>query len=285
MDPPRRAAVPRPLLVFSDLDGTLLDHHTYRWDAALPALTELRKAGAVLVLCSSKTRAEMEELQGELGIEGPLIVENGGAVVLTGRSRWERAFPDRLGDRPAKVFGAPYPVLREALGELRRAIGADLKGFGDLSVEEVARVTGLPAKRAARARAREFDEPFLWEPEPPEEEVSRVQAFLAQRGLRLTRGGRFWHLLGPNDKGRAVRWLVEAVGALEGLRPRTLGLGDAANDLPLLEAVDEGVLVERPGGGHLEGAPAGVRRVPGEGPVGWNRAVREWLERVKTGDP
>ncbi|WP_459943077.1 MULTISPECIES: HAD-IIB family hydrolase [Deferrisoma] len=277
--------MPRPLLVFSDLDGTLLDHHTYRWDAALPALTELRKAGAVLVLCSSKTRAEMEELQRELGVEGPLIVENGGAVVLTGRSPWERAFPDRLGARPAKVFGAPYPVLREALGELRRAIGADLKGFGDLSVEEVARVTGLTAERAARARAREFDEPFLWEPEPSEGEVSRAQAFLAQRGLQLTRGGRFWHLLGPNDKGRAVRWLVEAVGALEGLRPRTLGLGDAANDLPLLEAVDEGVLVERPGGGHLEGAPAGVQRVSGEGPVGWNRAVREWLERVKTGDP
>jgi len=274
---------PAPLLVFTDLDGTLLDHHTYRWDAARPALEALGRAGALVVLCSSKTRAEMEAVQEDLGLSGPLIVENGGAVVSTGPGELEAAFPDRVGGRPAKVFGAAYPDLRRALQALREELGADLRGFGDLSPSEVARLTGLPEDRARLAKAREFDEPFLWEPEPSAAEVARARELLAGRGLRLTRGGRFWHLMGPSDKGRAVAWLIRQVSRVRG-RPRTLALGDGENDLPMLCAVDEGVVVERGDGGHLEPLPPGLRKVPGRGPVGWNRAVLEWLARQVGGE-
>jgi len=45
---------------FSDLDGTLLDARTYSFDAALPALGILRARRVPLVVCSSKTRTEIE---------------------------------------------------------------------------------------------------------------------------------------------------------------------------------------------------------------------------------
>ncbi len=275
---------PAPLLVFTDLDGTLLDHHTYRWDAAGPALEALGRVGALVVLCSSKTRAEMEAVQADLRLSGPLIVENGGAVVSTGAGVLESGLPDRVGGRPAKVFGTAYAELRRALEALREELGADLRGFGDLSPAEVARVTGLPEDRARLAKAREFDEPFFWEPAPSPAEVARAREILAGRGLRLTRGGRFWHLMGPNDKGRAVAWLIEQVSRVRG-RPRTLALGDGENDLPMLCAVDEGVVVERGDGGHLAPLPPGLRKVPGRGPVGWNRAVLDWLARHAGGEP
>jgi mannosyl-3-phosphoglycerate phosphatase len=107
-----------------------------------------------------------------------------------------------------------------------------------------------------------------------------VRSWLAARGLRLTRGGRLWHLTGSNDKGRAVRWFLDAAEEFWGERPRSLALGDSENDLPMLAAVDQGVLVERPGGGHLEPRPPGVATVAGVGPAGWARAVLAWLERL-----
>ena len=47
------------LIIFSDLDGTLLDHDDYRWQAADPALARLRAANIPLVLNSSKTVPEI----------------------------------------------------------------------------------------------------------------------------------------------------------------------------------------------------------------------------------
>ena len=47
-----------PLLVFTDLDGMLIGHETYSWEAARPALNPLRTIGAGTVLASSKTAPE-----------------------------------------------------------------------------------------------------------------------------------------------------------------------------------------------------------------------------------
>lgn len=66
------------LLVFTDLDGTLLDHHTYSWQPARPALERLDGLKIPLILCSSKTSPEMLGLRAELGNRHPFIVENGG---------------------------------------------------------------------------------------------------------------------------------------------------------------------------------------------------------------
>ena len=71
-----------PLLVVSDLDGTLLDHTTYAFDAARAALERLRDARVPLVLCTSKTRAEVEPIRAALRNAHPFIVENGGGVFV-----------------------------------------------------------------------------------------------------------------------------------------------------------------------------------------------------------
>ena len=273
-------AAPRGL-VFTDLDGTLLDHRTYEHAPARPALDALAGAGIPLVLCSSKTRAEMLVVQREIGVAGPFIPENGGAVLLSGEAgALAEAFPDRWAGLPAKVFGTGYSALRGALRGLREELSAELRGFGDAALGEVVAWTGLDRERARLAKERDFDEPFVWEPEPGEAQVENARRWLDARGLRLTRGGRFWHLTGPSDKGRAVRWLIETAACLWGARPATLALGDSPNDLPMLAEVDEGVLVERPEGGHLVPRPPGLRTEKGVGPVGWNRAVLGWLERA-----
>lgn len=267
-------------VIFTDLDGTLLDHHSYRWQAAQPALDALVRRGVVLVLCSSKTRAEMFSVQAALGIDGPLIVENGGAVYAAQWSPWAGLLPQRSGEWPVRRFGTGYPELRAGLLALRSEFGPGLRGFGDTDPAGVAAWTGLPLPQAELAWQREFDEPFLWQPEPTADDLHRAQRILTPRALHLTRGGRFWHLLGDNDKGRAVTWLLETWTRAGGVRPPSLALGDSENDLPMLVAADRGVLVERAGGGHLTARPPSVEAVAGRGPEGWNRAVLAWLDAL-----
>jgi mannosyl-3-phosphoglycerate phosphatase len=220
----------RPLLVASDVDGCLLDEETYSPGAAAEALAALEASGIPLVLCSSKTRAEME------------------AILELGTAR---------------------EILVARLGEMAAETGAGLVGFSTLSASQVSRLTGLPEERSRRALERLYDEPFLLE--GPEAAVAEAAA---RRGLRVTRGARFLHLTGPVDKGHAFRRLLQ-IYADAGRRFATVGLGDARNDLPLLQAVDRPIVVPRPGGIDAELARAlpGAERAPAPGPTGWGCAV------------
>ena len=76
------------LAIFTDLDGTLLDHDTYEWSPARPMLDRIREEGWPLVFVTSKTRAEVEGLRTEMEVDEPFIVENGAAAF----------FPPRYGD-------------------------------------------------------------------------------------------------------------------------------------------------------------------------------------------
>ena len=64
------------LVVITDLDGALLDHKTYSYQKALPALHRLKATATPLVPLSSKTEAEITALLKEMGFLGtaPFIV-------------------------------------------------------------------------------------------------------------------------------------------------------------------------------------------------------------------
>lgn len=263
------------LVIFSDLDGTLLDHHTYSYQPALPALRELQRRGIPLVLCSSKTRAEMVPLHQELGLDAPIITENGGGVFAPQTSALVKGEPWRDAGDGWQVLeiGLPIDEVRKRLAAFQDRLG--LRGFGDLSDHEVAKLTGLGKDQAARARRREFNEPLL----PPGDEKAgqALMAAAQEAGLQVTQGGRFWHLLGGGDKGKAVR-LVSLLYSKREPELKTMALGDAPNDLSMLEAVDRPVLVAQPGGGHAELELPGLVLEPLAGPAGFNHAVLAALE-------
>lgn len=262
----------RALLVATDLDACLLDEHSYSWDAARPALARLRDAGGLLVLASSKTRAEMEPLAEALGCRPPLIVENGGAIVVP-PGRLRSPAPAAVADgRVVIALGAPRRELVRALAQIGAEGGGRLIGFSELDAAAVARLTGLAPDAAARALLREFDEPFLVEPETAA--VDAVAAAAERRGLRVTRGGRFFHLSGRSDKGAALRRLL-ALLADDGQRFETLALGDSPNDIELLGAADRAVIVPHQDGPDpsLVAALPHASLAPAPGPAGWNQAV------------
>ncbi len=260
-------------LIFTDLDGTLLDEETYRFDAARPALKLLEERNIPVILCSSKTRLELEHYRRLLKNHHPFVAENGGAVFVP---KGYFAFPasGRIRDGYEVLeFGLSYEILARALERCRKETGVSVTGFHELCTEEVARLTGLPLQEAHWALIREYDEPFL-----VHEENDRpvVEQWVRREGLHITGGGRFSHLTGNHDKGQAVRTLLNLFRR-EG-DWRAVALGDGLNDLPMLEAVDIPILVQHPDGTHdpdVRGPK--ILRVDDIGPVGWNRALLELL--------
>jgi mannosyl-3-phosphoglycerate phosphatase len=268
-----------PILVFTDLDGTLLDQRTYSFEPARPALGLLRESGIPLIICTSKTRAEVEGIRAALGNADPFIVENGGAVLIP-EGYFSFEFPKARKDSGYLVIelGSPYARILGAFSRMKERLPVGLRGFSDMTVEEVARLTGLSRDEAVRAKRREYDEPFFLD--EPAANLDIVRKIAESAGLSITRG-RFFHLTGDNDKGRAVRVVKDIYTRKDGIDPRTIGLGDSPNDLPLLKNVDFPVLVQKPGGLY----EASIRLdnlilAPGEGPIGWSMAVRDLVERL-----
>lgn len=272
-----------PLAIFTDLDGTLLDHNTYSFEPARPALDALAEAGIPVVLCTSKTRAETERWRAALGNADPFIVENGGAAfVPEGTFGPDARYDKRDGGYGVLEFGRPYAELRRALEAIRAATGLPLRGFGDMSVEEVAGRCGFSLEDAALAARREYDEPFVG---ADRASLAAVVREAASAGLQVVSGGRFHHLVGGSDKGRAVRALRDLYVRTRG-PVRSIGLGDSPNDEPMLRAVDVPVLVRRPDGGYTDAVQLpGLVLAPYSGPAGWREAVLGILGGPASGGP
>jgi mannosyl-3-phosphoglycerate phosphatase family protein len=266
--------VQKRTIIISDLDGSLLDSRTYSFAQAAEALTLVSQRGVPLVICSSKTRAEIELYRRRLGNHHPFIGENGGGLYIP-----KEYFPFPVEGAVTNgchtiSLGTPYSKIRDDFVSLRKRLGTAVRGFGDMNVNEIASLTGLTGDEASLAKMREYGEPFVFAG-PTEERFLRA---IEAKGLQWTQG-RLFHIMGGHDKGTAVtmlRGLFErAFGSVE-----LLGLGDSLNDLPLLRAVDHPVLIRKEDGSHDPRIDIpGLYRTTGIGPAGWNEAVLSALER------
>lgn len=251
-----------PLVVFSDLDGTLLDHETYDWTPARPAMRKLAEIGAPLILASSKTAVEIRALQDEMGLTGlPAIVENGAGVIALGP---EAAAPD------------DYEKLREVLNGLPDDLRGPFTGFGDMSAQEVVDATGLTPDAAGAARQRAFSEPGIWR--GSDELLSHFLSTLGASGVTARQGGRFLTLSFGGTKADRMAQVMRHYAAT-----RSIALGDAPNDVEMLLAADVGVIVANPAHGPLpplDGEADGrIIRTSAAGPAGWNDAVLKLIDR------
>ncbi len=285
--PKRKHPTGRPpkagVVVFSDVDGTLLDFHTYSAKPATAALRELKRLNVPLVLVSSKTKAELEELRKVLAIDAPFVAENGGAIFWPKASVTVKPKGAKLIDSYwVREFGTPYATVRKVLVSFREANGVKCEGFGDWSSETVSKYSGIPQPLARLAKLRAYDEPFLFNPPPPQDVLEKHLRKLAAGGLTVLQGARFFHLGGQADKGRAVRELIDWFAATSPVKPRTLAIGDSPTDWPMMAACDIGIAVKQPDGRYH---PAlrdhkGIRLAGAPGPEGFNRMILRLLKQL-----
>ncbi|CAM3832022.1 HAD-IIB family hydrolase [Vreelandella rituensis] len=268
----------QPRLVLTDLDGSLLDHHSYEASPAKPWLTRLKQLGIPVIPVTSKTRAEVSPLREALGLtDTPFIAENGAVIGLP--QAWCHARLDRPGNGTdglvIKHISVDVGLIRARLNVWRERLGVTFTCMNELSLEELKSLTGLDNDGVRLARLREGSEPLIWQ--DSDTALESFRAALKGDGLRLLRGGRFWHVIGLSaDKGNAVEWLIQRFTSLRGRQPLSMGLGDGPNDISMLEMVDQAVVIRGCHDLPVEPRTAALYRTQARGPAGWAEGVSYW---------
>lgn len=255
-------------IVFTDLDGTLLDHHTYSPHKAERVIKWLSIKKIPLIFCSSKTFDEQIYIQDSLGICAPFIFENGCGVAFP-KDYFplvnQQLFSQQQGRVIVPLVNQGIAAIQQALGQVKAMTGELLRGFSTTREEEVGLVTQLEGEAIARARQRMFTETLL----PPVPTRASRNA-LRQQGFSLSEGGRFFSVQQAGaDKGKAVRWLT-ALYRFHWHQPiHTIGIGDSPNDTAMLEAVHRAYQVQRHDGQWHPMEIPGLVKIPAIGPEGF----------------
>lgn len=267
-------------VIFTDLDGTLLNRRDYSHRPAMTALERVGKAGIPLIFASSRTRAEVIHLRARFNNTHPFIVENGGGILIP-----EGYFPFEVeGEKiPGYTFiklGKPYEEVRKGFEAAREGVPAAIRGFGDLTDEELSTITGLSVEDCRRAKDREFDEPVFFNGTVETEREFFIR--IEENGLKWTRG-RYFHVLGAHNKGDGAKILKDCYKRLYG-GIVTICLGDGFNDLWLLREADYPVLVMKDDGRFEQIYLDSLIKTDAPGPEGWNKALTRILDSLEASE-
>ncbi len=235
-------------LIFTDLDGSLLDHFTYSAEPANQLLTYLEQQGIPVIFTTSKTFEEVLTLRTQLNNRHPFIVENGAAIYLP---------KDYFSaDLISEFTQSPHPdFLRLSLCkdrdywlevlEMKKPDYPDqFTHFSEMGSKGIARATGLSVEKALLANKREYSEPILWTGD--QSKKTQFIYDLRQIGANIEEGGRFLHLIGHCNKGHALAFLLKQFQQQQVKPILSIALGDGKNDVPMLAAAEEAILIRSP---------------------------------------
>lgn len=266
------------IIVFTDLDSTLLDHDTYSFQAAEKALALIKDYEIPLIISTSKTMLEVQEIQEELQLNYPFIIENGGAVCFPETSPNEKVF---LAPK-VKYLGHRYMEIIELLSELKLLYEFDFMGFFDFSIEDVMEMTGLSKKNAYLAKQRMTSEPIKWY--DTDKKFSEFKHLLQQHELSVVKGGRFFHVMGNFTKGTAMQYLLRQYQHNH-KAPISIALGDSPNDAEMISNADYGIVIPSHTGTSMKlETGKDLRYAAKPGPEGWNEEmlilIKELMEET-----
>ena len=275
----------RQVLVFTDFDGTLLDHFTYSFEDAQACLTRLASLGIPVIPNTSKTFAEVTHLQVALKLSTPLIVENGAAIYLPKNflpekprgATWQNGYW-------IKSFAQKRSYWQGIVQKVEASHVGQFETFGSMDIERIVEVTGLEEEDAQRAAQRQFGEPVLWlgTTEQRTEFIEKVKKL----GAFPLLGGRFLHICGDSNKGKALQWLLKEYQRQHANKiVSSIALGDGNNDIDMLEVADTAVRIASPS--HPPPELTRTHKVytsVATGPKGWSEVMNQLIPDIKQKD-
>ena len=233
-------------LVFTDMDGTLLDHHSYSFEPALSTLSSLADGGIDVIPNTSKTFSELQVLRNNIGLASPFVVENGAAVFIPkGYFPEQPEGTDVYQDYWVKAFSEKREYWLSLLENKANEYQEAFIGFSAMTDEQISLETGLSVSDAHLANSRLFSEPLKWL--GTEEQKAAFKIKMRAAGANVLQGGRFVHISGQCNKGLAMNWLTKIYADVEPTKVfRNIALGDSYNDNDMLESADIAVQIKSP---------------------------------------
>ena len=273
-------------LIFTDLDGSLLDHYSYSFEPARSLLGVLEKDNIPVVCCSSKTFDEIICLRQSLENRHPFIVENGAAIYipheyftnLEGYVNDDSCLqPNAKEGYDCISFCEPRSHWNTLVDSVGQEYSGQFKTFMQLGEEGISAATGLSIQEAVLANKRGFGEPVQWLGDELTEK--RFVDDLHSLGVVVLKGGRFLHVSGAVDKGKALQSLLSIYHNYTVSPIESIAVGDGDNDIAMLEAADKALIIRSPS--HAIPILQRENKVwisEEYGPSGWDQGIRSILD-------
>lgn len=271
-----------PALIFTDLDGSLLDHDNYSFSAAISLLSRLESENIPVIPTTSKTLAEVENLRIKLNNYHPFIIENGAGIAVPKNYFSKR--PEGSYEKSGFWVIAntkPRQYWNSLLQENAKNFAGEFDTFSSIvsakGYQGIQAITGLSLDQAALSNNRYFSEPIHWLGSDV-----RKKAFIktmTKAGASLLQGGRFLSLSGDFNKGDALLHLTQLYQQDQALSLiHTLAIGDSNNDITMLDAASSAIIIRS----KAHPIPTltrekNVMTSHNFGPEGWAESVSFWL--------
>lgn len=269
------------LLIFTDLDGSLLNHDDYNYTAAKPLLASLAAGKIPVIPTTSKTYSELSQLRQNLNNAHPFIVENGAAIYIP-NGYFDTQPTDTItkGSYWVKEYVKPRAHWQQILASLPIEFKDAYTSFAEAGVQGIIEMTGLDTNAACMASEREYGEPIKWQAD--DALLKKFISLLESQGVNILKGGRFYHISGACDKGQALSWLQGIYQQQHDLHYNTLSIGDSHNDIAMLEATDYACVVHS--NSHATPVLKQNNRVyycQHTAPEGWVEGVEQVLNKLR----
>lgn len=249
-------------LIFTDLDGTLLNHHDYSFTEANEMLNIFKKYNTPLIIVTSKTKEEVIEIQKRVQILFPFIIENGAGVFIPKEDTYELI-----------ALGKTYSETLEAFNKYANFF--TMKGFHQMSDAEVSRLTSLSLVQSSLARKRTFSEPFILD---NIQDLEPLKKMANEDGFDIVKGGRFYHLITMGqDKANALKVVQNYYEKLHLKKYQTIALGDGENDITMLQSVGQAIVIQNSKGGYINCDIEGLIQSKYQGSKGWNESLKRFF--------
>ena len=221
------------ILIFTDLDATLLHRDTFQFDAIKVYLKKLLSDGIFIIPNTSKTEKEILDFNNELGSSLPHIAENG--AVIKGLDLLNSNLPKELilskeKDNLTKIFEKSVPDNLQN----------KCKWLSEMDKKKQSLIFGLKDEKLKMALDLKYNIPFVFEGN--KNEKKELYKIIKKKGLVLQEGGRVINLTDKVNKAKALQVFVRFFKK-KNQNVKTIAVGDNYNDLDMLKVSDYPCLV------------------------------------------
>ena len=221
------------ILIFTDLDGSLLHRDTFKFDPIKNYILSLVNRGIIIIPNSSKTEKEIEKFNEELGVKLPYISENGSSI--QGLNLINANFPNKIvlsreKEELIKIFNDKVPEqLKNKCIEISK-----------IDKKKQEKIFGQKDDNLKNALNRKYTLPFLFKGDKTEK--NKLSKILSSSSLTLQEGGRVVNLCDNINKVKSMNKVIKILKKAED-RIKSIAVGDNYNDLEMLKNCDIPCLV------------------------------------------
>ena len=263
------------ILIFTDLDGSLLNHNNFEFKEIKNFILNCIKNGIKIIPNTSKTKSEIQVFLDQLGQNLPFIVENGAAIHNLNLVQTEFKFK-----KNSLVFSRS---VSEILEILKKNISAEFQKsclfLKEMSSTEQMKILGLNKKYLPFALNRDYSIPLVFD--GSKELVNEFTSLLKKIGLKLHEGGRIYNICDDCSKGKAMTTLIKKLKNELNLNSNTIVIGDSPNDISMLNVSDQPCIIPLPNKNNLcHLIDQNIIRASKSAPQGWEEVVRASLKKI-----